>query len=492
MTLIGVDMNATRARAVHGTLAGPAALALDGNHPELPLALSLEDRTPVVGRAGVALCRKTAHLACLDFLPHLGEAKLWTAGRHRLDATAALSLICQHLQPRFARASGIVLALPPYLSEPQTAQAVHAAEKARWRVLGMVPTAVAATLAAQDHLPWSGLAIVVDVDGHALTWSAVALGEERARLADVRNTPRLALGNWLRALLDGVSKRCVRMSRRDPRACADTEQSLFEQLWSVVESGPRGGIVELNIQSPQFCQNLMLPAEELAGYAVPLVEQAAADLQDYLTATASLGPAAVLVLTAAAGRLPGLAQALGQCVQGPAVRPVLTDSDFGEGLLDERSASSAHVLDDDAVARAAFDLAGRMHRGDVAGGHLLEVPVAAGGRVAADNGPARLHFRGKDHVLKGPSFTMGRDPACDLVFETELYPSVSARHCEVLREKTGYVLRDRSRHGTIVNDRAVSGQVALRPGDWIRLGPEGPLLRFLGQSGDPFRLVTTA
>jgi pSer/pThr/pTyr-binding forkhead associated (FHA) protein len=44
------------------------------------------------------------------------------------------------------------------------------------------------------------------------------------------------------------------------------------------------------------------------------------------------------------------------------------------------------------------------------------------------------------------------------------------------------VLRDASREGTWVNDQPVTGPVLLRPGDWIRLGPDGPVLRFLGQS----------
>src|SRR5262249_14484726 len=143
------------------------------------------------------------------------------------------------------------------------------AENARWKVCGVVPTPVAAVLASHEQLPWAGLALVVDVDGHALTYSAVAVEDERVKVVAVRASPKLALGFWLRALLDGVARRCVRMSRRDPRASADAEQSLYEQLLAVLER-PLAGLLELNIQSAQWFQNLMLPAEELAGYAVPL------------------------------------------------------------------------------------------------------------------------------------------------------------------------------------------------------------------------------
>ena len=79
-----------------------------------------------------------------------------------------------------------------------------------------------------------------------------------------------------------------------------------------------------------------------------------------------------------------------------------------------------------------------------------------------------------------PSFSLGRDPGCDLVFESELYPHVSARHCEIIFDRRAYVICDRSRHGTLVNDRPVEQQAPLHSGDWIRLGPRGPVLRFLG------------
>ena len=58
MSLVGMDLNASRARAVAGPSTQKLALLrLDGEHIELPLALSLEGRVPAVGHAGVALTR---------------------------------------------------------------------------------------------------------------------------------------------------------------------------------------------------------------------------------------------------------------------------------------------------------------------------------------------------------------------------------------------------------------------------------------------------
>jgi hypothetical protein len=140
------------------------------------------------------------------------------------------------------------------------------------------------------------------------------------------------------------------------------------------------------------------------------------------------------------------------------------------------------VLSADALARAAHGLAVRIHRGEVDSSHPEGIALPSGPGERPDPGPARLNFRGQDHVLTGTTpFVMGRDPSCDLVFESELYPHVSGRHCEITFDHRAYVLCDRSRYGTFLNDRPVS-QAALHSGDWIRLGPQGPLLRFLGQA----------
>jgi pSer/pThr/pTyr-binding forkhead associated (FHA) protein len=78
-------------------------------------------------------------------------------------------------------------------------------------------------------------------------------------------------------------------------------------------------------------------------------------------------------------------------------------------------------------------------------------------------------------------FTLGRQPPCDLVFDGAAYPTVAPRHCEIVQAGAGYTLRDGSRTGTLLNERPVPRSAPLQPGDVIRLGPGGPLLRFLGQ-----------
>lgn len=490
MTLIGLDLDTTRARAVHGPAGHiPSSLLLEGEHADLPLAISLQERQPAVGRAGAGLRRRVPHLACLDFLPHLGTDRTWTAGRHRLDAARALGLVFDRLNRTFGRTEGIAVALPPYLSDAQTSLLHRLAGTARLNLLGSVTAPVAAVLAALDQLPWSGLALILDVDDYALTWSAAEVGSEQAHLLEWQANPVLARGAWMTRLLDGIARHCIRHARRDPRESADAEQSLYDQLTEHLDTQDGAAPVELVLQMAQWYQRLQLPVGDLVTFCAPLVRQVLARMDEFLAHTAAHGHVGAVLLTADAARLPGLAVAVEEGLQVPDVRPLEGGEDFGEDLMHDRvAAARLHVLEADAVARATHDLARRLHRGDLPRVHLDTVPLPSA--PALDAGPARLHFRGRDHVLSAAPCLLGRDPSCDLVFETALYPTVSGRHCEIILEQRTYTVHDRSRHGTLVNDQYVSGSQPLHPGDWIRLGPEGPVIRFLGQATDQRQLTT--
>ena len=495
MSLIGLDLNATRARAVQGPIQNlPAPLRLDGERRDMPLALSLEGRTPEVGRAGTLLCRRAPHLTCLDFLPYLDQQHTWTAGKHQLDAEQALGFVFRELQTTCGRAKGVAIALPAYLTEAQALRTGRVAEQAGLHIHVVFPTPVAAALAAQPLLPWTGLALVVDIDGAALTWSAVTVDAKEARLIECQSSPRLALATWLNRLLEYVADRCVRLTRRDPRQSAEAEQALYDQLSALFAADLPGDRIDLHLNAEQWSQHLMLHPADLAACCTPLVQQTLSLMRGFLAKATGHGPAAAVLVTPAAARLPGLVPALEEALGEPAPKKPRKSSesedDFGDCLLleDEVAAAQVHVLEEDAVARAAHFLAGRVSRGDLVRGYHEVVPLPQG--AVADPGPARLQFRGQEHPLNEGTFTLGRASDCDIVFETELYPTVSARHCEIVLDRRAYTLRDRSRHGTLVNDRPVAQQVALHSGDWIRLGPSGPVLRFLGQPLQKSRNVT--
>ncbi len=497
--LVGLEINATRARAVAGSgRALPQSLRLDGESEELPLALSLAGRHTEVGRAGAELCRQSPHAACLNFLPHLGDGRLWSSGKHHLDAATALTLVFQHLRTRCSASQAQVVALPAYFNRRQietvSGLATKVGLKGRSSVpLATVSTPLAAALAAYADQPWNGIALFADIDDHALTWTAVCADEDEVRVLDTETLPHLSLRVWKDRLLNRIAERCIRQSRRDPRESAAAEQMLYDQLDGVLEACRQGQLVEVVIQSATWCQNLMLRPEDVASCCEPFVQQTMSGMQALLAATETDGAPQRQILTAAATRLPGLLAGLAPDFDAPPAE-IVPATDFGEALVDEPVVPVGPMafteLTADAPARAAHGLAARLHRGEWQPGHYDVATLLPTPELNA--GPPRLHFRGQDFPLKSLSFSLGRHASCDLVFDSALYPTVSTWHCEIIYDRKTYFLRDCSRNGTLVNDRPVNQQTPLHPGDWIRLGPSGPLLRFLGQTTGLKKRITTA
>jgi hypothetical protein len=486
--LLAFDLNATRVLAVRDEPGGiPQLVPLEGPHAELPLAISLEGRHPQVGSAGLAFCRQAPHLVCSAFLPYLGAPRTWAAGRHRLDAARALALVFDYLRPTCENVRRIVLVLPAYLGDTQRQTVTQLAEKARWPILGSVSAPLAATLAAQiQQQPWFGLTYVLDADEHAQTWSVVSCEDGHAHLVAVHTQLRLGVPAWKERLLDAVAERCVRQSRRDPRDSAPAEQMLWDQLDAAVDLCAAGQMADLIIQTAHWCQNLIWRPDDPAMACAAL---AAETLDEMRQLQETHGAPAHVLLTAAASRLPGLLPLLKDALWQPVhEEPADVDpnSDFGEGLMQEGPHDSAPltVLPSDAMALAVHGLAERIAREQMPHGFLDTVPLPT--VASGDAGPVRVHFEGHDCPVGG-TFTLGRHPSCNLVFESELYPTVSARHCEIVLDRHMYILHDHSRNGTLVNERPIIDEMPLQAGDWIRLGPGGPSVHFLGRPAEQRR-----
>ena len=202
---------------------------------------------------------------------------------------------------------------------------------------------------------------------------------------------------------------------------------MYDQLDQAMEACGRGQVAELVVQMAQWGQNLMLRPDELATSCVPLVQRALAPMRELRAFLPSSDATGVVLATAVAGRLPGLLAALEETVgaREELPRTISGEEDFGEALLSEENTGRAtvSVLGPDALATAAYDLAARGLRGELPRGLLMSAVLPT--PVAIEAGPARVQFRNHDYLLRGKTFVLGRQSECDLIFESELYPTVS-------------------------------------------------------------------
>lgn len=76
---------------------------------------------------------------------------------------------------------------------------------------------------------------------------------------------------------------------------------------------------------------------------------------------------------------------------------------------------------------------------------------------------------GKAIPVNVPQFVIGRDPQCQL---RPASPSISKRHCAITVRGQQVFIRDfGSTNGTFVNDKLVEGEVELKDGDRLKVGP---------------------
>lgn len=330
----GLDATASRARAV-GILAGKfSSITLDDPAEELLFQIALDRRSPEVGRAGVALCRRLPHAVCSNFLPALAQTREWRHGRHTLTPDSALDVVLGRVRvPAIAEVEALALGLPVYLAPAQVGRVVAATARARYplkgttvgtlavvadRAVSLLTGKVAAPeVAAPDWVvplrPTStgpGAVAVIDVDEHALTALVVAVERDRVRVIGSAIWPRLSLRLWKDRLLDGIADRCVRLCRRDPRDSAEAEQALFEQLDDAIDRTRAGYRVNLTVRSDRWFQDVAQHPDEIDGHCAALARAAGEAMRDLIGSGTLAVPPRAIWLTHEASRLPGLAKAL--------------------------------------------------------------------------------------------------------------------------------------------------------------------------------------
>jgi hypothetical protein len=438
MALVGLDLNATRARAVARDVGDfPATVLLRPSGEDLPLSISLAGSALEVGTAGLKLCRRLPHLVYQNFLAAVGETQArsrgWLQAPRRLDANQAAAAVLHCLGSSLRHGDGVVVAVPDYLAAPQVELLIALAGQTHLPLIGSMSSSLAAALAAYAEQSWFGSVILIDLDDHALWLATVQEADGQAHLLDTVAYPQLSLSAWRTRLLNALADCCILQSRRDPRDCAAAEQHLYEQLEGILDDCKHGRLSNVVFQTEHWLQNLVLQPKDTEAFCAGMVRQVLIGIERVFGASWAQGPPRVVLLSAAAGILPGLAAALHALIEARFAaaqsRDPAAEDDFGVNLLEEGAGDvgSVVVLSPDAAARGAHSTAAHFQRGDLPHRHLDSVaPLPL--PQPPEAGPPRLQFQGQDYVLRQRSFTLGRQTDCDLVFDRAMYPGVSPLH----------------------------------------------------------------
>ena len=110
------------------------------------------------------------------------------------------------------------------------------------------------------------------------------------------------------------------------------------------------------------------------------------------------------------------------------------------------------------------------------------VAHGAGKPTAATGGRVISLVDGREYVIPAAGVVFGRDPSCDIVVGST---EVSRRHASLSPSPEGYLLRDTSTNGVLVNGEPASSPSLLGKGDVLTIGDEQ--FRFHADSAPPPR-----
>ncbi len=308
LRLVGIDLNATRLRAVVAGEGRTRPIVLDDTGEELPLFLRLDRRVPQPGADAVQACRLNPHLVCSNFLGSLGQPHEWRGGRHALTPESATKLTFDKLlRPIAAETDSAGLALPVYLSTVQVRTVLRLAQASGLPLRGSAVAPLALAAHRAGTVGGTAAVLLVDVDEFALSGTLLQIGPADVRILGSAFWPQVSLRNWKNRLLDGMSDHCVRICRRDPRDSAEAEQGMYDQLDTLLEQTRTGQRATMQIRGEHWFQDLAHQPEQVEAYCAGLVKLAAENLKQLLLSSSIKSPPQAVWLSHAIGRLPGLA-----------------------------------------------------------------------------------------------------------------------------------------------------------------------------------------
>lgn len=356
------------------------------------------------------------------------------------------------------RGEDVVLVVPSHYSTEQLGLLLGLAQECGMPVRAMIDAAAAASTR-----PYMGHQLMyVDAGLHR----ASATGLEQGAEVSVRREQGLEAAG-LAGLNDVLARRVAELfvlaTRFDPFHEAESEQLLYDRLPEWLQQFHSAEQAELALPYGGDEFRVEVAREQLlsvaAGFYRALVQLIAQNREP--------GQSLVVQLSDRLAGLPGLAAALARLDEARVV------------LLPPGHAAQSVLLPSDVFDRSRDDVKLLKHlrwreQATEPGGEREEASRSRAQR--SDEGlPTHVVYRGIAYRVDGQGLVIGRAPLDGrrVIVVDDQNSGVSRAHCELVFRDGELRLRDLSRFGTFVNERRISGEVALRPADVIRIGSPG-------------------
>jgi hypothetical protein len=389
-----------------------------------------------------------------------GSAGLDTVGNAAQLAHAQLSALWRRFE---ADADDVVLAVPSYYGREQLGLLLGLAEECRMPVRAMVDAAAAASAKPYP----SRQLVYVDAGLHRVSVIVLEQGAE-VTAGEERGLDATGLASVNDTLARRLAEIFVSSTRFDPFHEAASEQRLYDLLPQCLARLRSDEAAELTLQHEGDAFTIEVEREQL----LAVVNGFYRALLQLISSSRESGASLVVQLSERLAGLPGLTDALSRLDDATVV------------ALDEGHTARAVLKGLDAIeaGNGPVKLLRHFAWRDVPAEDQTprrEMPAPREASDAETVAPTHVVYRGVAYRVDGEGIVVGRDNGGGrraIVIE-ERSNGVSRTHCELVLRDGELRLRDRSRHGTFVNEKRVAGEQVLEPADVIRVGSPGAELQ---------------
>jgi len=451
-----------------------SVLAIEINDAGIAVAdatgvLGVEPGFAVVDRGRILTGDEAVAMARLR--PRQASNRFWSAlslepGSAGVDLPSAAELAHAQLATIWQKAgharTDVLLVVPAGYRSEQLGLLLGLAQECGMPVRALVDAAAAA-----GHRPYPDCQLVyLDAGLFRVTATVLEQGTDVAVRAE-----HALLQSGLMGLMDAFARRIadafVRATRFNPFRNGETEQALYDRLPGWLDAWRSEERLELKLPYAGDDVCVTIERDEVLGVAAGFYRGVAQLVAQNREPDRGL----VVLVSHRLARLPGLLGELARIddtrietlEEGHAARSALLAALQPSGtdvkLLKRLPWRAAPVLSQVGTGRAAAPSA-----------VPIESRVSRATHVVHGGTAYRVGARG---------IVVGRDtdPVRRTIMVPDNHSGVSRVHAEIQLRDGDLKLRDLSRYGTYVNEKKVAGEVALQPGDVVRIGSPGIELR---------------
>ncbi len=361
-----------------------------------------------------------------------------------------------------------LLLVPGYYGRDELGVLLGLAQECEIPVRSMLSSAASAAAA-----PYPGRQLVhVDAGLHRVSATPLAQGE------DVAADPEQSLSNTgLASIMDSLAKRVAELfvlaTRFDPFHSAAAEQLVYDRLpaWlGELQQQPES--VELKL--PREGEELTVEVDRaqligvMAGFYKAVVQLIAQCREP--------GKGLVVLLSDRLAKLPGIVGELERLDDALVVS--LPPGQAAVGAVNQAEA----LIGDSGNVRMLKRVPWREAPAEPAPVERSVQPEQPEPVPSIAEDPAsHIVYRGIAYPVDSSGIVIGREPVPQrrTIVLNGGQGGVSRAHCELVKRDGELKLVDKSRFGTFVNEKRISGEIALQPADVIRIGSPGEQLQVI-------------